>query len=158
VIGDVSPNDGERLWEAFGSDTSGVQVDFDDGFCPSWSNVLLAHRNVGDIIHRDGVMRSESTSSLSPLPHSPKRRPTMMFRPRAWNMREKHVVLGGRALPGPVFDFCVHVARNGERIVNELADFITLYLSKVERYEEALLWDEMFAFSEGYFGWPQVSD
>jgi malate synthase len=78
-----------------------VQCDFDDGFCPSWRNVLRAIFNLSQasrtaLTYRDVGGRSVG---LGPKPA------VMMLRPRAWNMAEVHLHVNGRAVPGPLFDF-----------------------------------------------------
>ena len=45
-VGDVSPADDQRFKDALNADVDGIQVDFDDGHCPSWSNQLRGWSNV----------------------------------------------------------------------------------------------------------------
>ncbi len=37
-MGDVSPADGDTLGLCLKADVQGIQVDFDDGHCPTWKN------------------------------------------------------------------------------------------------------------------------
>ena len=45
-VGDVSPADDQRFKDALNADVDGIQVDFDDGHCPSWSNQLRGWSNI----------------------------------------------------------------------------------------------------------------
>jgi malate synthase len=64
----------------------------------------------------------------------------MMVRPRAWNMAERHLCVRGAAVPGALFDFALHMYHNAAVLQRKgLGPF--MYCSKVECYEEALLWD-----------------
>ena len=49
-VGDVSPADGDKLRRALRADVDGIQVDFDDGHCPSWSNQLRGWNNVKNFV------------------------------------------------------------------------------------------------------------
>ena len=49
-VGDVSPADGDKLRRALRADVDGIQVDFDDGHCPSWSNQLRGWDNVKNFV------------------------------------------------------------------------------------------------------------
>ena len=49
-VGDVSPSDGDKLRRALRADVDGIQVDFDDGHCPSWRNQLRGWENVKNFV------------------------------------------------------------------------------------------------------------
>ena len=49
-VGDVSPADGHKLRTALQADVDGIQVDFDDGHCPSWSNQLRGWENIKNFV------------------------------------------------------------------------------------------------------------
>ena len=46
ATGDVSPADGEKLIASLKTDVDGVQVDFDDGHCPTWTNQLKVNFHI----------------------------------------------------------------------------------------------------------------
>ena len=104
-MGDVSPADYERFSSALQADVDGVQVDFDDGHCPSWSNNIRGWSNVNKFVSGE-------------LGRSLKSSPVLMLRPRAWNMTEHNVLLAGKVSPAPLVDFGLlvwHNARPMER-------------------------------------------
>lgn len=136
-IGDVDPCNLSRLEEAFASEATGVQVDFDDGFAPTWDNVLVGHRNVKQLI----------VERLSPTC------PKMKFRLRAWNMIEPNIVARGVSVPGPIVDTLLHLVHNGHRLY-ALDGYILMYLPKLETGEEAELWDRLLTWAEQHLELP----
>ena len=52
-VGDVSPADGHKLRAALQADVDGIQVDFDDGHCPSWTNQLRGWENIKNFVAGD---------------------------------------------------------------------------------------------------------
>ncbi|RMX67771.1 hypothetical protein DD238_000750 [Peronospora effusa] len=163
-IGDVSPVNKKFLLYALNSGAQGVQVDFDDGHCPTWNNTIQGHYNVlqatRGLLEVSGERLVENPALL-------------IIRPRAWNMDELHMVVNGHVVPGALFDFGVHLFHNGKYLVeNGTGPF--LYLSKVrpclraiellpsiltldacaldytqlEGYTEAALWRRIFEYTE----------
>ena len=66
-VGDVSPGDGDKLRAALRADVDGVQVDFDDGHCPSWPNQLRGWHNVNNFVSggMKGLFAQEIEDRLS---------------------------------------------------------------------------------------------
>ena len=102
-VGDVSPADYERFTSALRADVDGVQVDFDDGHCPSWSNNIRGYRNINKFV--TGELGQSLRSS-----------PVLMLRPRAWNMTERNVLVEGKASPAPLVDFGILVWQNANQM------------------------------------------
>lgn len=58
-----------------------MQVDFDDGHCPTWRNTVRGHKNVMDAAR--GRLRIPSAGlEMNANPA------LLLIRPRAWNMDE----------------------------------------------------------------------
>ncbi|KAL5012181.1 hypothetical protein ScPMuIL_010732 [Solemya velum] len=135
-LGDVSPSNTDKLVAALNSSAQGVQVDFDDGHCPSWSNQMRGLHNVCQVVH--GVM-----PGVPPL----KQCPALMLRPRAWNMIEHHMLVDGRQVPGPLFDFGLLMFHNAKLLLDQdCGPFF--YLPKLENHMEARLWNDIFLWTE----------
>lgn len=79
-LGDVSPCDINHLKKALSSSAQGIQVDFDDGFCPTWENTLKGHWNLKQCIKKEYYSNSNKEDNI--------RRVVLLIRPRAWNMHE----------------------------------------------------------------------
>lgn len=82
-LGDVSPANTHHFVDALYSDVNGIQVDFDDGHCPTWRNTVLGLYNVKAAVH----------STLVGGPDNIKEAPILMLRPRAFNMIEHHCMV-----------------------------------------------------------------
>ncbi|EQC41808.1 hypothetical protein, variant [Saprolegnia diclina VS20] len=140
-IGDTSPARTDELVAAINSGAQGVQVDMDDGHCPSWKNVIHGHWN---LLHA-------ARGTLPGITHSS---PALLLpRPRAWNMDEEHVLVHGHAVPGALFDFGLHMFHSAAHLIaTGRGPFF--YLPKLESAAEAALWARVFAYTEATLGLP----
>ena len=145
-IGDVATHDARALLAALNSGAQGVQADFDDGHCPTWERTILGLDNViqaclGKLTYTDqetGEVVSMKRDSDSAV---------MMSRPRAWNMRERHMMVAGREVLGAMVDFALIMFHAGQSMhTRGVGPFF--YLSKVETHQEARLWNDIFTWTE----------
>uniref|UniRef100_A0A674MFZ4 malate synthase n=1 Tax=Takifugu rubripes TaxID=31033 RepID=A0A674MFZ4_TAKRU len=141
-IGDLAPCDTERFIKALQTPAEGIQVDFDDGNCPTYHNQIKGIHNVLKAV-------------LNQLPNVPhiSQGPVLMLRPRAWNMVENNMMVEGKKVPGPLFDFGLLMFHCGKILLeNESGPFF--YLSKVESILEARLWNKIFVWTQQKLGLP----
>ncbi|KAK5865297.1 hypothetical protein PBY51_016472 [Eleginops maclovinus] len=141
-IGDLAPCDTQRFIQALQSPAQGIQVDFDDGNCPTYYNQIKGLHNVFKVVHNQ-------------FPNAPhiSQAPVLMLRPRAWNMVEHNMMVGGKEAPGPLFDFGLLMFHCGDTLFkNKSGPFF--YLSKVESFMEARLWNKIFMWTEQKLGLP----
>lgn len=82
-LGDVSASNTVHFVNALNSDVQGIQVDFDDGHCPTWKNQLQAYQNVNLAV----------LGKLNGAPVTINTCPVLMLRPRAWNMIEHNILV-----------------------------------------------------------------
>ncbi|KAM8732891.1 malate synthase-like isoform 2-T2 [Acanthopagrus schlegelii] len=118
-IGDLAPCDTQRFVKALLSPAQGIQVDFDDGNCPTYHNQIKGLHNV-----------LKAVRNLFPdVPHI-SQAPVLMLRPRAWNMVEHNMMVEGREAPAPLFDFGLLMFHCGSTLFeNNSGPFF--YLSKL---------------------------
>ncbi|XP_073342971.1 malate synthase-like isoform X2 [Pagrus major] len=141
-IGDLAPCDTQRFIKALLSPAQGIQVDFDDGNCPTYHNQIKGLHNVLKAVH----------NQLPDVPHI-SQAPVLMLRPRAWNMVEHNMMVEGREAPGPLFDFGLLMFHCGNTLFeNNSGPFF--YLSKVESFMEARLWNKIFVWTQQKLGLP----
>lgn len=135
-IGDVSPSNIDHFLSSLEADVQGIQVDFDDGHCPTWRNQIMGWHNVYDIAkgYIFGI-------------HQLDRLPLLILRPRAWNMLEHNVMIKGKEVPGPLVDFALLMFHNA-KIMHDFGAGPYFYLSKLEGASEAKLWNEIFVWSQ----------
>ncbi|XP_011494001.1 PREDICTED: malate synthase-like [Ceratosolen solmsi marchali] len=135
-VGDVSPCNYTRFISSLNKNVQGIQVDFDDGHCPTWRNQIIGLYNIYRVVHNK-ILNIPKISDA----------PILMFRPRAWNMIEHNMSINGREIPGSLFDFGLLIFHNGY-ILSQCDSGPFFYLSKLEGAAEAKLWNEIFIWSQ----------
>ncbi|OCT99787.1 malate synthase, glyoxysomal [Xenopus laevis] len=141
-IGDTAPCKTERFHRALLSSAQGIQVDFDDGNCPTFFNQIKGIFNIYQVVHN-------KVSGIPPI----FKVPVLMLRPRAWNMVEHNMMIHGREVPGPLFDYGLLMYHTG-RTLYESESGPFFYLSKVESSLEAKLWNDIFVWTEKKLNLP----
>ncbi|CAH1778363.1 unnamed protein product [Owenia fusiformis] len=141
-IGDISPTNQELFHKALRSKASGVQVDFDDGHCPTWNNQIIGLYNVQQVVAGKIPDIDIATS------------PLLMLRPRAWNMMESNMMVNGKQVPGALFDFGLLMYHNAASLHRHKSGPF-FYLSKLENHIEARLWEEILTFTEKQLKLPR---
>ncbi|XP_078116540.1 malate synthase-like [Sander vitreus] len=141
-IGDLAPCDTQRFIKALQSPAQGIQVDFDDGNCPTYHNQIKGIHNILKAVYNQ-------FPNVPPISQAP----VLMLRPRAWNMLEHNMMVEGREVPGPLFDFGLLMFHCGQTLsTNQSGPFF--YLSKVESFMEARLWNKIFVWCQQKLGLP----
>ncbi|XP_027146775.1 malate synthase-like isoform X2 [Larimichthys crocea] len=141
-IGDLAPCDTQCFIKALQSPAQGIQVDFDDGNCPTYHNQIKGIHNVLKAVH----------NQIPNVPHI-SQAPVLMLRPRAWNMVEHNMMVGGKEAPGPLFDFGLLMFHCGKTLFESKSGPF-FYLSKVESITEARLWNKIFVWTQQKLGLP----
>lgn len=142
-LGDVSPSNTDKFVEALQCDVNGIQTDFDDGHCPTWQGQLRGLHNVYKAVF--GLFPGIGDISQVPV---------LMLRPRAWNMIEHNMLVDGKEVPGPLFDFGLLMFHCASRLLAaESGPFF--YLSKLEGANEARVWNNIFCWAQEKLDIPQ---
>ncbi|KAG7166286.1 Malate synthase-like [Homarus americanus] len=142
-LGDVSPANTDKFLEALKCDVNGIQTDFDDGHCPTWRAQLCGLHNVYKAVF--GLFPGLGDISQVPV---------LMLRPRAWNMIEHNMMVDGKEVPGPLFDFGLLMFHCAKRLLAaESGPYF--YLSKLEGANEARVWNEIFCWTQEKLNIPQ---
>ncbi|CAH4034953.1 malate synthase-like [Pieris brassicae] len=136
-LGDVSASNTAHFVSALNADVQGIQVDFDDGHCPTWKNQLMAYHNI----------LSAVSGKLPGAPISITTCPILMLRPRAWNMIDHDILIDGKEASGPLVDFGILIYHTAKKLY-EANSGPYFYLSKVEGASEAKLWNDIFIWAQ----------
>uniref|UniRef100_A0A182TUT4 malate synthase n=2 Tax=Anopheles melas TaxID=34690 RepID=A0A182TUT4_9DIPT len=142
-LGDVSPANTIHFTDCLYAEVQGIQVDFDDGHCPTWRNTVQGLFNVTRAVH----------GSLQGAPLDVQAYPLLMLRPRAFNMIEHHCIVNGKEVVGPLFDYALLMYHNARTMAN-LGIGPYFYLSKIEDPSETQLWNKIFTWTEDQLGLP----
>lgn len=143
----TGPVDRKMIINALNCGAKVFMADFEDSLTPTFTSVMDGQVNLRD--YADGTL-----SYTSPEGKEYKLNDTiatLIVRPRGWHLDEKHVLVGGKAIPGALLDFGVYFLTNAEKLLARgLGPYF--YLPKLESAEEAALWADIFAFSEERIG------
>ncbi|XP_047027537.1 malate synthase, glyoxysomal-like isoform X1 [Helicoverpa zea] len=142
-LGDVSASNTAHFVSSLNEDVQGIQVDFDDGHCPTWKNQLQAYQNI-KLAVKGKLLGAPVTITTSPI---------LMLRPRAWNMIEHNILIDGKEAIGPLVDFSILMYHNA-KILYEANSGPFFYLSKLEGASEAQLWNDIFIWAQNELGLP----
>lgn len=123
-LGDVSPANTTNFIDSLYAKVQGIQVDFDDGHCPTWRNTVQGLYNVTKAVH----------AGLPGAPANIQDCPILMLRPRAFNMIEHHCMINGKQVVGPLFDFGILMYHNAN-LMADLGVGPYFYLSKVRKVQ-----------------------
>ncbi|XP_038219006.1 malate synthase-like [Zerene cesonia] len=143
-LGDVSASNTAHFVSALECDVQGIQVDFDDGHCPTWKNQLIAFQNIYLAVNGKMVGAPISITTC----------PVLMLRPRAWNMIDHDILIDGKEASGALIDFGLLIYHNGKKLY-EANSGPFFYLSKLEGASEAKLWNDIFVWTQNELGIPQ---
>ncbi|EGG16443.1 malate synthase [Cavenderia fasciculata] len=120
-----------NLLECIKSGANGVQVDFDDGYAPTWDNGLRAHSNINELAKEC----FQETDAL------------LIMRPRSLNLDECHVLVDGQPVAGALFDYAMFMFHNGRALASQgRGPFF--YLPKLENHREAIWWNGVIVYGE----------
>ncbi|MDT0344046.1 malate synthase A [Streptomyces litchfieldiae] len=135
-------NSGARVWLA----------DFEDASSPTWANVIGGQLSLADAYRRRIDFTDERGKEYALRPDA--ELATVVMRPRGWHLDERHLTVGGRAVPGALVDFGLYFFHNAARLI-ELGKGPYFYLPKLESHLEARLWNDVFVFAQRELGIPE---
>ncbi len=149
----TGPVDRKMVINALNAGTNVYMADFEDSTSPTWENLLEGQVNLRDAVRRTIELTQKETGKKYTLAE---KTATLFVRPRGLHLSEKHVLVDGRAIPGPFFDFGVFAFHNAkEQLARGAGPFF--YLPKLESHLEARLWNDIFVFAETELGLPKNS-
>jgi malate synthase len=146
----TGPVDRKMIINALNSGANVYMADFEDANSPTWSNnvegqINLKDRWAGKLDFTDPETRKAYALSDKPA--------VLILRPRGWHLTEDHLTVDGEPISGALFDFGLYVFHNAQA---QLAAGTRpyFYLPKLETFEEARLWNDVFVFSQERLGIP----
>ena len=143
----TGPVERKMIINALNSGAKVFMADFEDSLAPTWESVMDGQMNLRD--YADGTISYTSPEGKAYKPNATIA--TLIVRPRGWHLDEKHMQLNGQPIPGALVDFGVYFHTNAKKLLARgLGPYF--YLPKLESYEEAQLWADIFAFSEHALG------
>lgn len=143
----TGPVDRKMIINALNSGAKVFMADFEDSNSPTWSNLMEGQQNLMDAVNKTISFSNENgreyklNSTVA----------TLMVRPRGLHLNEKHIQVNEKQMSGSLVDFGLYFFHNTQQLLtNESGPYF--YLPKLEHYLEARWWNEVFVFSQNYFG------
>jgi malate synthase len=147
----TGPVDAKMVINAYNSGADSYMTDFEDSNSPSWSNQIQGQINLKSAIRRE--LRFEQNGKSYALNE---KIAVLQVRPRGWHLDEKHVLIDGKRISGGIFDFALFFFHNAkEQLARGAGPYF--YLPKLESYQEARLWNDIFIMAQEELGIPRGS-
>ena len=149
----TGPVERKMIINALNSGANVFMADFEDANSPTWSNQINGQINLMDAVRRRIEYADPKTGKQYRLNATPA---VLFVRPRGWHLRERHVQVDGRDIPGGLFDFGLFFFHNAkEQLSRGTGPYF--YLPKMEHHLEARLWNDVFLFAQEALGVPRGS-
>lgn len=143
----TGPVERKMVINALNSGAKVFMADFEDSLSPVWEAVVE-----GQINMRDAVNRTIAYTSPEGKHYTLKDKTAVLIvRPRGWHLNEKHVLVDGKPIPGGLLDFGIYAFINAKEALKH-GTGPYFYLPKLEHYQEAELWRDVFAYAEEVIG------
>ncbi|MEL6416715.1 MAG: malate synthase A, partial [Pseudomonadota bacterium] len=146
----TGPVDRKMMINALNSGAKMFMADFEDASSPTFSNMVEGQANMIDYAAGNLAFDDEARGKSYRLNDETA---TMLVRPRGWHLEEAHITVDGQPMSASLFDFGLHIFHNGKALMeSEKGPFY--YLPKMENYQEARLWNDVFNFAQAALGIP----
>lgn len=142
----TGPVDSKMIINALNSGAKAFMACFEDATSPTWRNLMdgqnaLLKANLKTLTYT--ALDSGKEYRLN------ENTAVLIVRPRGLHLPEKHLLLGGNPIPACLFDFAIYAYLN-HKARTQSGSGLYFYLPKLESYQEARWWDEVFSFCESY--------
>lgn len=146
----TGPVDRKMIINALNSGASTFMADFEDSNSPTWKNCIEGQLNLSDAVNR----RIDFTTAQGKSYQLNEKTAVLLVRPRGLHLNEKHIEINGEQASASLIDFGIYFFRNAKQLM-ENGSGPYFYLPKLEHYQEARWWNEVFVFAQNYLEIPQ---
>ena len=146
----TGPVDRKMVINGLNSGASVYMADFEDSTSPTWSNLMDGQINLRDAISGTIAFTNPDNGKVYTLNE---KTAVLMVRPRGWHLDEAHILVNGKRASGSIVDFGLYFFHNVYKLLaNGSGPYF--YLPKLESYEEARLWNNVFVAAQKCLGVP----
>lgn len=146
----TGPVERKMVINALNANVKVFMADFEDSLAPSWEKVIEGQINLHDAVNRT-ISYTNENGKLYQLKADPA---VLICRVRGLHLPEKHVLWEGKPIPGALFDFALYFYHNYQQLLKN-GSGPYFYLPKLQAYQEAAWWSEVFSFTEDSFNLPR---
>ena len=136
----TGPVDRKMMINALNCGAKMFMADFEDASSPTFANMIEGQINMFDYARGDLSLTTEKKSYALNAETA-----TMLVRPRGWHLEEAGITVDGKPMSASLVDFGLHFFHNG-KLLAESGRGPFYYLPKIESYQEARLWNDVFNF------------
>ena len=144
----TGPTERKMVINALNANVKVFMADFEDSMAPAWDKVLDGQVNLRDAVNGTIRYTNPDNGKVYQLKENPA---VLICRVRGLHLKEKHVSFAGQIIPGSLFDFALYFFNNYQALLKK-GSGPYFYLPKLQAYQEAQWWSEVFHFTEDYFG------
>lgn len=143
----TGPAEPKMIINALNSGAKVFMADTEDSLSPTWERIVEAQVALKAAARKTLTYQSPEGKEYK----LGEKLATLIYRPRGWHLPEKHVTWKGKPISGSLFDFGLYFFHNAKYLEEE-GKGPFFYIPKLESWEEAALWNDVFAYSEERFG------
>lgn len=144
----TGPVDRKMMINALNCGAKMFMADFEDASSPTFDNMMSGQVNMRDYARGDLQLKTDKKSYTLNTETA-----TMLVRPRGWHLEEAHITVDGKPMSASLCDFGLHIFHNGKLLAADgRGPFY--YLPKIESYQEARLWNDVFNFTQAILDIP----
>ena len=136
----TGPVDRKMMINALNSGAKMFMADFEDASSPTFANMIEGQINMRD--YARGALSLNTDKKSYALNEETA---TMLVRPRGWHLEEAGITVDGKPMSASLVDFGLHFFHNG-KLLADSGKGPFYYLPKIESYQEARLWNDVFNF------------
>lgn len=144
----TGPADPKMVINALNANVRVFMADFEDALSPTWSNIVDGQRALKSALERTLSFEDPSSGKKYALEDDPA---ILIARVRGLHLDEKHILFDGKPVPGALVDFAIYYHHNHQTAL-DIGHGPYFYVPKLEHYEEAQWWSEVFSFGEQRYG------
>ncbi len=144
----TGPVDRKMMINALNSGAKMFMADFEDASSPTFANMIEGQINMRD--YARGNLKLDTEKKSYRLGDETA---TMLVRPRGWHLVEAGITVDGKPMSASLVDFGLHIFHNGKLLAGQ-GKGPFYYLPKMESYQEARLWNDVFNFAQVFVGIP----
>lgn len=142
----TGPAKRKMIINAMNSGAKVFMADLEDSLAPTFENVMAAQQDLRAAIRGEIAFTSTGGREY----RLAEKTAVLMVRPRGLHLSEKHLEVDGEPIPAALVDFGLYAFHNlSSRVAN--GKCLYTYLPKLEHWNEADLWADIFAFTEQRF-------
>ncbi len=147
----TGPVERKMMINALNSGANVFMADLEDSNTPSWNNCIQGQVNLRDAVNKTITYEHPTTGKFYELNNKVA---TLMVRPRGWHLEEKNILIDGKPMSASLVDFGLYFFHNADTLI-KMGSAPYFYLPKLENHLEARLWNEIFVYTQEFFGIAQ---